>query len=178
MTSLHQRSVSATDRRSAYSIGGPSRVNSTRTKDYERSSARDNGSPVAFDSIGDPSEANSRFRHSDSRYTGTERRREKSTVVTTETVVTRRSPRRDAPNGDARRGGDASRQAESPGLPPRPKDTGIPPRLGSEFPSNFGSSLESSGVSDPSLFCTAGDESDGATALTECPQRSQSESAR
>jgi len=87
MASLHHRSASAVDRHSAGTNGGPSRVNSTRARDYERPYVRETGSPTFSESV---SNVNGFSKHAD-RYTDTERRREKTRITTTETYLSKRS---------------------------------------------------------------------------------------
>lgn len=88
MNPAHHRTTSATERRASHMNGMPSRVSSTRIRDYERPSVHENGSPVLPD--GSENEESPRA----TRYAvgGTERTREKSTVTTTETYRTTRSP--------------------------------------------------------------------------------------
>ena len=99
MTSIHNRSASATERRTSHTNGLPSRVASTRMRDYERPSVHENGSPVLHDG----------FEHEDdirsTRYTvgATERRKERHTITTTETYRARRSPVKDTFDGGGRR---------------------------------------------------------------------------
>ncbi|KIW81010.1 hypothetical protein Z517_04033 [Fonsecaea pedrosoi CBS 271.37] len=103
MTSLHYRSASATDRRSASLLNGPSRVNPSRARD-DRPFTRDNGSPVHPDGFNGHAEGVHKPSKSESRVTGLEqRRREKTTVTTTETFYTRRSPKKDTSNTESRK---------------------------------------------------------------------------
>ncbi|OAL39327.1 hypothetical protein AYO20_01197 [Fonsecaea nubica] len=103
MTSLHYRSASATDRRSASLLNGPSRVNPSRARD-DRPFTRDNGSPVLPDGFSGHAEGVHKPSKSESRVTGLEqRRREKTTVTTTETFYTRRSPKKDTSNTESRK---------------------------------------------------------------------------
>ena len=128
MTSLHYRSASATDRRSTHVSNGPSRVNSTRARDYERPSARDGGSPVMTDGFSDVADSAHKYSKSENRLSGLDRRREKQIVTTTETVFTaRRSPKKETSNVDNRKS-DSSRRwsTASPVLkrPPKEEDAG------------------------------------------------------
>ncbi|KAJ9655066.1 gamma tubulin complex Spc97/GCP2 subunit Alp4 [Neophaeococcomyces mojaviensis] len=93
MNSAHHRSASATERRSAHANGLPSRVNSTRVRDYERPQVHENGSPVLSDHDFDNENGVKSVK-----YATTERRRERHTITTTETYGTRarRSPVKDA----------------------------------------------------------------------------------
>lgn len=102
MTSLHYRSASATDRRSTHFSNGPSRVNSTRARDYEKASVRDSDSPMLPDGYSDGQDRADHNR-SDKRFSGLDRRREKATVTTTETLLTRRSPKKETSNHERRR---------------------------------------------------------------------------
>ena len=96
MTSLHYRSASATDRRSAQFPSGTTRINGHRTARDERPST---GSPVLPDGFSEPVNGNSSFSKAEKRLSGLEqRRREKTTVTTTETLYTRRSPKKELPN--------------------------------------------------------------------------------
>lgn len=98
MNSAHFRSASATDRRTSHANGLPSRLNSGRVRDYERPSVHENGSPVlpdGFDTEGDPHASNHMVG-------GTERRKERHTITTTETYRTRRSPVKDTFDGGGR----------------------------------------------------------------------------
>lgn len=108
MTSLHYRSGSATDRRSSHLPNGPSRVNSTRARDYERPSVRDNGSPSVTDAYTEQSESAHKHSKSEPRSSGVERRKEKITVTTTDTVYTRRSPKKEASNAEGKQRSTAS----------------------------------------------------------------------
>ena len=129
MTSLHYRSASATDRRSTHVSNGPSRVNSTRARDYEGPSARDSGSPALSDGVNDHAEGTHRHSKSENRISGVERRREKSTVTTTETIfTTRRSPKKENSNIDNRKNDSSRRRSTaSPVLkrPPKEEDAGV-----------------------------------------------------
>ncbi|KIW32923.1 uncharacterized protein PV07_04436 [Cladophialophora immunda] len=123
MTSLHYRSASATDRRSASLLNGPSRVNPTRARD-DRPFARDNGSPVLPDGFSDPADGAHKPSKSESRVSGLEhRRREKSTVTTTETIYTRRSPKKETSNTESRKD---KRTVASPVLKQPPKEDNLP----------------------------------------------------
>ncbi|KAI1618728.1 disintegrin and metallo proteinase domain 8 [Exophiala viscosa] len=102
MTSLHYRSASATDRRSTHFSTGPSRVNSTRARDYEKASARDGDSPVFPDGYSDAQDRSERNRN-EKRFSGLDRRREKATITTTETMFTRRSPKKETSATERRR---------------------------------------------------------------------------
>jgi len=97
MNSAHARSASATDRR-PHTNGLPSRVSSARVRDYERPSVRENGSPVLLDGFENEQES----RATEYLASGTERRKEKHTVTTTETYRTRRSPVKDTFDGGGR----------------------------------------------------------------------------
>ncbi|KIX93593.1 uncharacterized protein Z520_10771 [Fonsecaea multimorphosa CBS 102226] len=124
MTSLHYRSASATDRRSASLLNGPSRVNPTRARD-DRPFSRDNGSPVHADGSSDHADGVHRPSKSESRVSGIEhnRRREKSTVTTTETLYTRRSPKKDTSGFESRQD---KRTIASPVLKYPPKEDKLP----------------------------------------------------
>ncbi|KAK7888265.1 gamma tubulin complex Spc97/GCP2 subunit Alp4 [Exophiala xenobiotica] len=110
MTSLHYRSASATDRRSAQPLSGPSRVNSVRTREYERASARDSGSPVFPDGYSDAPDGHKHTK-SENRFSGLDRRKEKSTVTTTETLITRISPRKATTTHENRYADNSRRQS-------------------------------------------------------------------
>lgn len=92
MSGIHQRSVSATERRSTNVNTGPSRVNSKRAKDNERPFIRDSGArPASFDYESNGN-GDRDFQGHETQVNGTEHRRTKSTITTTETYITRRSP--------------------------------------------------------------------------------------
>ncbi|KAK5095059.1 gamma tubulin complex Spc97/GCP2 subunit Alp4 [Exophiala xenobiotica] len=98
MNSAHYRTTSATDRRTSHANGLPSRVGSTRVRDYERPSVHENGSPVlpdGFDQEDEPKSAKQVLG-------GTERRKERHTAITTETIRSRRSPVKDTFDGGGR----------------------------------------------------------------------------
>ena len=125
MTSLHYRSASVTDRRSTHLSNGPSRVNSTRARDYERPSAREGSSPVLTDDPNNnPADGTHRHSKSENRLSGFERRRERSTITTTETVfTTRRSPKKENSNIDNRKTDSSRRRGTaSPVLKRPPKE--------------------------------------------------------
>ncbi|KIW91896.1 uncharacterized protein Z519_07866 [Cladophialophora bantiana CBS 173.52] len=124
MTSLHYRSASATDRRSTNLFNGPSRVNSTRTRD-DRPFARDNGYPILPDGFSDPADGMHKPSKVENRVSGLEhRRREKSTVTTTETIyTTRRSPKKETSNTESRKD---KRTVASPVLKHLPKEDNLP----------------------------------------------------
>ncbi|EXJ90598.1 hypothetical protein A1O1_03701 [Capronia coronata CBS 617.96] len=115
MASLHYRSASATERRSTHHPDGTSRVNSTRTQNYERPFARDADSPIYPTAYSEVGEGTHKHSKSENRFSGLERRREKSTVTTTETLLTRRSPRKETSNAESRKNNaDRRRSAGSP----------------------------------------------------------------
>jgi hypothetical protein len=95
MNSQHHRSASATERKS---ITGNSRVNSTRAREYERHSAQEAGTPVSMDEVENSGNHEDFTKRHESKFNGTERRREKTTVKTTETFLTRRSPLKEGVN--------------------------------------------------------------------------------
>lgn len=97
MNPAHYRTTSATERRSIHTNGLPSRAPSTR---YERPSVHENGSPILPDGFEDEQQESR-----STKYTvgGTERRRERHTITTTETYRTRRSPVKES-FSDERRG--------------------------------------------------------------------------
>ncbi|KIX02644.1 uncharacterized protein Z518_08586 [Rhinocladiella mackenziei CBS 650.93] len=111
MTSLHYRSASATDRRSARLSDAPSRVDSTRAREYERPSARDSGSPILPDGYSDAADGVHKPSKNENRFSGLDRRREKTTVTTTETVLSRRSPKKDKPSAESRMGDNSHRRS-------------------------------------------------------------------
>ena len=86
------RSASATERKSASAAKGPSRVNSARTRDYEQSTARDAGSPLSADGLDNGYSGFQGSRKASKQADVGERRKEKTTVTTTETYLTKRSP--------------------------------------------------------------------------------------
>lgn len=95
MTSQHHRSASAAERRSATASAGPSRVTSSRYRDYNRHLDNENdmnGDDEEDDYVQD---TDAFQRRQDKRTSASERRREKTTVTTTETYLTRRSPMKD-----------------------------------------------------------------------------------
>lgn len=102
MTSLHYRSASATNGRNAHVSSGPSRVNSVRTRDYERPTLRDGNSPTVPDGSSEPGDSAHKHSKSENRFSGVERRKERTTVTTTETI-TRRSPRKETLQSSARK---------------------------------------------------------------------------
>jgi gamma-tubulin complex component 2 len=127
MTSLHYRSASATDRRSAQFSNGTTRVNSSRATRDERPFARDPGSPVLPDGFGDPVYGTHVASNAEKRLSGLEhRRREKSTITTTETIYTRRSPKKE-PSNTGGRNHAARRSVVSPVLKQPQEDAGTPP---------------------------------------------------
>jgi gamma-tubulin complex component 2 len=104
MTSTHYRSASATDRRSAQFPSGTSRVASNRTRD-DRPFTRDTGSPVLPNGFNDPTPGEYGTSKAERRLSGLEtRRREKTTVTTTDTIYTKRSPKKDSINAGLRNG--------------------------------------------------------------------------
>ena len=92
MSSQHFRSASATERKSASAAKGPSRVNSARTREYEQPTARDAGSPLSADGLENGYSGFQGTRKASKQADVGERRREKTTVTTTETYLTKRSP--------------------------------------------------------------------------------------
>lgn len=108
MTSLHYRSASATDRRSTHLPNGSSRVNSARARDYERLSVRDSGSPSVADGYTEQPESAHKHSKSENRFSGVERRKEKTTITTTDTVYTRRSPKKEGGNPENKQRSTAS----------------------------------------------------------------------
>lgn len=89
MSSQHHRSASATERRNAT---GPSRVNASRAREHEHNPMQDAGSPVSFDESENANSYDDSARKYEKKINGTERRREKTTITTTETYLTKRSP--------------------------------------------------------------------------------------
>jgi len=156
MTSLHYRSASATDRRSTHFSTGASRVNSTRTRDYDKASARDSDSPLFPDGYSD---AQDRFDHNrnEKRFSGLDRRREKATITTTETLFTRRSPKKET----------TTERRRSERVQPRNTASPVPKILRQEesirsYSVPFcglllidSSTMESLRILDSSLFCAA-----------------------
>lgn len=130
MASLHYRSASATERRSAHPSAAPSRVNSVRARDYERPSARDAGTPIyptAYSEVGDGVHKHSK---SENLFSGIEKRREKSTVTTTETLLTRRSPRKETLNPESWKNNVGRRPSAGSPVPerrPKEENTGAHP---------------------------------------------------
>ncbi|KAL6244381.1 gamma tubulin complex Spc97/GCP2 subunit Alp4 [Rhinocladiella similis] len=96
MASLHYRSASATDRRGTQYSSGPSRVNSAKYRDYERASARDTASPIFPDAYSEAPDGKHKHTTSENRFSGLDRRKEKATITTTETLITRISPKKGA----------------------------------------------------------------------------------
>ncbi|KAJ4516228.1 gamma tubulin complex Spc97/GCP2 subunit Alp4 [Exophiala dermatitidis] len=126
MASMHYRSASAAERRSSHLPDGPSRVNSTRSRHYERPFTRDTDSPIYPTAYSEVGEGTHKHTKSENRFSGVERRREKSIVTTTETLVTRRSPRKESSNVESRRTNlDRRRSVGSPvsKRPPKDEDT-------------------------------------------------------
>lgn len=124
MNNQHFRSASATERRSANAGPGPSRVNSTRVRDYERSAGRESASPVstgpAETGYGDQENPRRRGQQLDLG----ERRREKTTIKTTETYLTKRSPLKESASTGGRGNPDSRpRSRGSPVLQKRGKST-------------------------------------------------------
>ncbi|KIV84648.1 hypothetical protein PV11_00421 [Exophiala sideris] len=126
MTSLHYRSASATDRRSTHFSSGPSRVNSTRARDYEKASVRDSDSPLFPDGYSDAQDRSDHNRN-EKRFSGLDRRREKATITTTETLFTRRSPKKDSTTGRRRSEKVQPRTTASPVPKSIRKEESIPP---------------------------------------------------
>ena len=115
MTSLHYRSASATDRRSAHIPNGSARVNSARARDYERPSVRDSESPSVTDSYAEQSGSTHKHSKSENRFSGMERRKEKTTITTTDTVyATRRSPKKEPINVESKQKSAASSSIKRP----------------------------------------------------------------
>lgn len=107
MSSSHYRSASATERRSATANGMHTRTGSTRMRDYERPSVRENGSPVLLDAFENVSDVASVAR----KFQLHERRRERTTTTTTESQYTRHSPVRDNLRAVSRNASDRLRQS-------------------------------------------------------------------
>ncbi|KIW57301.1 hypothetical protein PV05_05870 [Exophiala xenobiotica] len=127
MTSLHYRSASATDRRSTQPLNGPSRVNSARTREYERASARVSDSPVFPDGYSDTPDGHKHTK-SENRFSGLDRRKEKSTVTTTETLITRISPRKATTTNENRYADNSRRRSTGSPIQKRAnKEENIPP---------------------------------------------------
>jgi hypothetical protein len=95
MTSQHHRSASATERKS---ITGNSRVNSTRAREYERRSMHEAGTPASMDEVENGGGHEDFTNRHERKFNGTEKRREKTTITTTETFLTRRSPLKEGAN--------------------------------------------------------------------------------
>lgn len=156
MSSQHYRSASATERRSAT---GPSRVNSTRVREDERSPMHDAGSPVLADGLEENNNnSDESLRKYEKRVNGTDRRREKTTVTTTETYLTKRSPLKEGSNVANRNPIDRRpRSMGSPVQVKRPKEpekgTAIA-RKGLHDTDRISSTLGSSSVADTSFLCT------------------------
>ena len=124
MTSLHYRSASANDRRSAPYPNG-TRDNSHATRD-ERPFPRDTGSPVLPDGFSDPVNGTYTSPTAEKRLKGLEqRRREKTTTTTTETLFTRRSPKKEPLRAGGRNGD--KRSVVSPALKQPLKEDHAPP---------------------------------------------------
>ena len=121
MSSQHFRSASATERKSASAAKGPSRVNSGRTRDYEEPTARDAESPLSADGIENGYGSFQISRKASKQADGGERRREKTTVITTETYLTKRSPLKERLNAVNR--GNIDGRTKSVGSPTVPKKT-------------------------------------------------------
>lgn len=105
MSTAHYRSTSTAERRTSHTNGLPSRVTSTRIRDYERPSVQESGSPVLQDGFENGND--DEMRSTKWVVTGTERRKERYTTTTTETYRTRRSPVKDTFDGG---GGTTSRK--------------------------------------------------------------------
>ncbi|KIV89500.1 hypothetical protein PV10_06893 [Exophiala mesophila] len=122
MASLHHRSASMADRRSAHLSSGPARVSSTRSRDYDRPSDRDRDgfSPIVSGSPTEPRDGNHRHSKSDNRLSGLERRKERTTITTTDTVYTRRSPKKDLPHSELRRSDTDRRRSAGPAVLKKP----------------------------------------------------------
>lgn len=122
MTSLHHRSASIADRRSAHLSSGPPRVSSTRSRDYDRPPDRDRDgvSPAVPDPPTEPRDSAHRHSKSDNRLSGVERRKERTTITTTDTVYTRRSPKKDLPHVDLRKSDAERRRSAGPSVLKRP----------------------------------------------------------
>ncbi|KAK6383456.1 gamma tubulin complex Spc97/GCP2 subunit Alp4 [Exophiala oligosperma] len=104
MASLHYRSASATDRRGTQFSSGPARVNSAKYQDYERASARDTASPIFPDGYSEAPDGRHKHTKSENRFSGLDRRKEKSTITTTETFITRTSPKKGAKVAESNHG--------------------------------------------------------------------------
>lgn len=98
MNSQHHRSASAAERRSATASAGPARVTSSRYRDYNRHSQHDNGADADEDEEDFVEDTGAFHSRRDKRASASERRREKTTITTTETYLTRRSPLKDGYN--------------------------------------------------------------------------------
>ena len=92
MTSQHYRSASATERKSSTANAGPSRVNSARAGEYKRPIVQDTGSPLSADAPENGYGHDDASKKYEQKFNGEERRREKTTITTTERFITKRSP--------------------------------------------------------------------------------------
>lgn len=92
MSAQHFRSASATERKTAT---GASRVNPNRARDYERNSLYETGSPISVDGMENVDNHEDAPWKYERRVNGTDRRREKTTITTTGTYLTKRSPLKD-----------------------------------------------------------------------------------
>ncbi|KAJ9609862.1 gamma tubulin complex Spc97/GCP2 subunit Alp4 [Cladophialophora chaetospira] len=127
MNSAHYRSASATDRRSAPFTNGTTRINSTRVTRDERPFVPDTGSPVLREGFGDSADGHA-FSKSEKRLSGLEhRRKEKTTVTTTEKIYTRRSPKKEPQSASNRNGVRRSTVSPVPKEPLEENNTPRPP---------------------------------------------------
>ena len=95
MSSQHFRSASATERKTA---AGTARVNTNRAREYERHSMHETGSPISVDGMENGNSYDDASRKHEKKMNGTDRRREKTTITTTETFLTKRSPLKEGAN--------------------------------------------------------------------------------
>ena len=120
MTSQHYRSVSATERKPAT---GSSRVNSNRAREYERRSMHETDSPISVDGMENANNFDDASKKYDKRVNGSERRREKTTITTTESWLTKRSPLKEGANTANRTPVDRRPQSRgSPIMTKKPKE--------------------------------------------------------
>jgi hypothetical protein len=122
MASGHHRSASTIDRRAATTSGAPSRVSSTRTRDHQRPSGRDDGSPVLSENFpstgGDENPSGSH----ETQAKNSERWGERIHITSTERVVRRRPVRASLNSGSHIDLGKRKTGVESPELARRQKE--------------------------------------------------------
>ena len=129
MASVHHRSASTIDRRAATTSGAPSRVTSTRTRDHQQPSGRDDGSPVLSENFPNTSGDENPSRSHETHTKNSEKWRERIHVTSTERIVRRCPVRTSLNSGSHIDPGKRKTGVESPGLARRQKEE----RLGKYF---------------------------------------------